>query len=117
MSEQDVQSVRSHYRAAARGDIESLRWLDERIAGEHRSVPEVPPMPEPVDQPRWRPERFYDLNERVLVRVKLSGRARETGNETETRLAHLWTVKRGHTVRLAVYHDWESGLAAAGVAE
>jgi ketosteroid isomerase-like protein len=117
MSERNVESIRGHYTAAARGDMPSLRWLDERIAAEHRWVPERPDMLEPVDQPRWRPERFIDLHERVLVRVKLSGRARETGNETESRLAHLWTVRRGHAVELAIYHDWETGLAAAGVAE
>jgi ketosteroid isomerase-like protein len=117
MSEQNVESIRGHYRAAARGDMPSLRWLDERIAAEHRSVHELPDTPEPVDKPQWRPERFVDLHERVLVRVKLSGRARETGKETESRLAHLWTVRRGCAVKLTIYHDWESGLAAAGVAE
>jgi hypothetical protein len=117
MSEQNMESIRGHYRAAARGDVPSLRWLDERIAAEHRWVSDLPQVPEPVDQPRWRPERFIDLNERVLVRVKLSGCARETGKETESRLAHLWTLRRGQVVKLAVYHDWESGLSAAGVAE
>lgn len=117
VSEQNVESVRSHYKAAARGEFRSLRWLDERIAAEHRWVSELPGEPEPIDQPRWQPERFVDLQERVLVRVKLSGRARETGKETESRLAHLWTVRRGHALKLAVYHDWESGLEAAGVAE
>ena len=117
MSEQNVESIRGQYTAAAQGEMPSLRWLDERIGAEHCRVPELVDMPEPVDQPRWRPERFIDLDERVLVRVKLSGYSRETGNETESRLAHLWTVKRGHAVKLAVYHDWESGLDAAGVAE
>jgi ketosteroid isomerase-like protein len=123
MSERNVDNIRSHYQSAARGEIRSLRLLDERIGEEHRGVPDnrdVPDlsnMPDPVDEPRWRPERFIDLHERVLVRVKLSGRARSTGEETETRQAHLWNVRRGRGVTLAIYHDWESGLEAAGVAE
>jgi ketosteroid isomerase-like protein len=117
MSEQNVENIRIHYQAAARGEIRSLRWLDERIGGEHRSVFDLSDVPDPVDEPRWRPERFFDLRERVLVRVKLSGRARSTGKETETRLAHLWTVRGGHATKIAVYHDWESGLEAAGVVE
>ncbi len=117
MSELNVETVRGHYRAAARGETQSLRWLDERIGGEHRSVDRSPGDPEPVDRPRWQPERFVDLDERVLVRVKLSGLTRESGNETESRLAHLWTMRRGNAVTLAVYHDWEAGLTAAGVAE
>lgn len=84
---------------------------------QRRWVPEPPDPLEQVDQPRWQPERFIDLREGVLVRVKLSGRARGTGKDTETRLAHLWTFRSGHAVRLAVYHDWESGLTAAGLAE
>lgn len=117
MSEQNVESVRGHYRAAARGEMPSLRWLDERIAVKYRWAPELPNMPASIDEPRWQPERFIDLRDRVLVRVKLSGRERDTGKETETRLAHLWTLERGRAVRLAVYHDWETGLEAAGVAE
>jgi ketosteroid isomerase-like protein len=119
MSDRNVDEVRGHYRAAARGELRSLRWLDERIGMTLRRSPEVSGIspPEPVDQPSWRPERFIDLHERVLVRVKLSGRGRETGKETETRLAHLWTLQRGQAVGLAIYHDWESGLSAAGLAE
>lgn len=119
MSDENVNEIRSHYRAAANGDVGSLRWLDERIGMEFRWTPQIPgaPAPEPIDEPRWRPERFIDLHERVLVRVRLTGRGRETGSETETRLAHLWTVQRGRAVSLTVYHDWESGLSAAGVAE
>ena len=119
MSEQSVDEIRDHYRAAARGEVRSLRWLDERIDVEHRRAPGLPATleSEPVDEPRWQPERFIDLQERVLVRVKFSGHARATGYQLETRIAHLWTVRRGRSVRLAVYNDWESGLEAAGVAE
>jgi ketosteroid isomerase-like protein len=119
VSEQNIERVRSLYRSAARGEIQSLRWIDERIAEEHQRVPEQPGIfkPEPIDDPRWQPERFYDLRDRVLVRVKLSGHTRDTEQKTETRLAHLWSIRRGEAIGLAIYHDWESGLAAAGVAE
>jgi ketosteroid isomerase-like protein len=119
MSDQSVDEIRGHYLAAARGEVRSLSWLDERIDVDLRRAPSSPATPEsePVDQPRWQPERFIDLRDRVLVRVKLSGRTRETGDETETRLAHLWTVRRGHPTSLTIYHDWESGLSGAGLAE
>jgi ketosteroid isomerase-like protein len=119
VSEQNVDEIRSQYKAAARGEVQSLRWIDERVGEEFRWAPVSAGIlePEPIDEPRWQPERFIDLRDRVLVRVKLSGRARETGNEIETRLAHLWTVQRGHAVSVTIFHDWESGLAAAGIAE
>jgi ketosteroid isomerase-like protein len=117
VSEQNVDVVRTLYRETAHGDASGLQWLDERMALDYRAVPDLPSLAKPVDDPRWQPERFIDLHERVLVRVKFSGHARATGHQLETRIAHLWTVRRGRSVRLAVYHDWESGLEAAGVAE
>ena len=119
MSEENVENVRGHYRSAARGEIRSLRWIDERIGEEHRWAPQQPGTfkREPIDHPRWQPERFIDLRDRVLVRVRLSGRARGTDRQTETRVAHLWTVHHGQIVSLAVYHDWETGLEQAGIAE
>jgi hypothetical protein len=76
MSDQSVDEIRGHYRAAARGEVGSLRWLDERIdVGQQRALGlSAIPESEPVDQPRWQPERFIDLRDRVLVRGKLSGR-------------------------------------------
>jgi len=118
MSEQNVESIRGQYTAAARGEMPSLRWLDERIGAEHRWASEPPDMPEPIDQPRWRPERFIDLHGRVLVRVRLSGVLK--GNWPRKRRADspiFGPSGTAHAVELAVYHDWESGLAAAGVAE
>jgi ketosteroid isomerase-like protein len=117
MSKQNVDVVRTLYRETAHGDASGLRRLDERTGLDYRAIPDLPSMEQPVDEPRWQPERFIDLQERVLVRVKFSGHARATGHQLETRIAHLWTVRRGRSVRLAVYRDWESGLEAAGVAE
>jgi len=117
MSKHNVDVVRTLYRETAHGDASGLQRLDERMDLDYRAVPDLPSMEQPVDEPRWQPERFIDLQERVLVRVKFSGHARATGHQLETRIAHLWTVRRGRSVRLAVYRDWESGLEAAGVAE
>jgi ketosteroid isomerase-like protein len=118
MSEHNVDVIRTLYREAAHSDASGHPRLDERMALDYRSVvPDLPGAAEPVDESRWQPERFIDLQERVLVRVKFSGHERATGHQLETRIAHLWTVRRGRSVRLAVYRDWESGLEAAGVAE
>jgi ketosteroid isomerase-like protein len=117
MSEHNVDVVRTLYREAAHSDASGHQRLEERMALDYGAVPDLPSTAEPVDEPRWQPERFIDLQERVLVRVKFSGHERATGHQLETRIAHLWTVRRGRSVRLAVYRDWESGLEAAGVAE
>jgi ketosteroid isomerase-like protein len=117
MSEQNVEAIQRVYRAAANGEASGRNWLDERISFRHRSFAGLTRMAETVSDPQWRPERYIDLNERVLVRVQLSGRGSESGDEIETRIAHLWSFPRGEIARLAIYHDWESGLEAAGLAE
>lgn len=104
------------YRAAADGDSSGSRWLDERVPSPLRSSPDAV-AGESVDLPRWKPERFFDLHQQVLVRVKLSGRGSKTDRQVETRIAHLWTFEPGQPARLCVYHDWESGLRAVGLAE
>jgi ketosteroid isomerase-like protein len=117
MSEQNVETIQGVYRAAANGEASGLRWLDERFALERRSVPELSGIEETVDDPKWKPERYIDLHEKVLVRVKLSGRGSQTGHAIEARIAHLWSIREGRTARLAVYHEWHSGLEAAGLEE
>jgi hypothetical protein len=117
MSEQNVATIQRVYRAAANGEASGLAWLDERVRLEHRTAASPFSMAETVSDPRWKPERFIDLHERVLVRVTLSGRGTQTGTEIETRIAHLWSFPRGGNAQLAVYHDWQSGLEAAGLEE
>lgn len=117
MSGRNVEIIRSHYKAAAAGDARILSWLRQPIAVIDDSAGNPLRLSEPIEEPRWQPERFVALDGRVLVRVKLSGRARKTGAEVETRIAHLWTIRQGRSLRLAVYRDWESGLEAAGVQE
>lgn len=116
MSTRSIGVVQRVYRAAADGETSSTRWLDERVPSRHRSSPDAA-IGEPVDLPRWKPERFFDLQEQVLVRVKLSGLGSETGHRIETRIAHLWTFEPGQSARLSVYHDWESALGDVGLAE
>jgi hypothetical protein len=116
MSERSLAAIQRVYRAAANGEASGLAWLDERVALEHRSVADRSSMGETVLDPRWKPERYVDLHERVLVRVKFSGRGSDTGNEIETRIAHLWSF-HGGSAQLAAYPDWKSGLEAAGLEE
>lgn len=117
MPEGNAEVIRDHYRAAAAGEARVLGWFDQPLAGDRGSIAAPLGIPAPIVEPRWKPERFVELDGRVLVRVKLSGRAIKTGTEVETRIAHLWTIRQGKALRLAVYPDWESGLEAAGVRE
>ena len=116
MSQRCIGVVKRVYRAAADGDSSGSRWLDERVPLPRRSTPDIV-KGESVEGPRWKPERFFDLNRQVLVRVKLSGRGSESGRDIETRIGHLWTFDPGEPAHLCVYHDWESALGVVGLAE
>jgi ketosteroid isomerase-like protein len=53
-------------------------------------------------------------DENVLVTVDAHGRGRGSGIEVDLRLVYLFTVREGSVVRLHLYADRQSALAAAG---
>jgi ketosteroid isomerase-like protein len=67
---------------------------------------------------RVEPQDFRDLGGGViLVPVRLSGRGRASGVETETELAQLWTFRQGRVVRIDQYADVTEALEATGLLE
>jgi ketosteroid isomerase-like protein len=67
---------------------------------------------------RVEPQDFRDLGGGViLVPVRLSGRGRASGVETETELAQLWTFRQGRVVRIDQYADVTEALEATGLSE
>jgi ketosteroid isomerase-like protein len=59
-------------------------------------------------------EELHDLDDRVLVRVRGSGRGRGSGLRIEGTLGHLWTFRAGKVVRFDVYGTWQEALDAVG---
>jgi ketosteroid isomerase-like protein len=62
------------------------------------------------------PERFWDLGERVLTFLRVSGAGQASGAEFEIRIAHLWTLSEGVIVRGRGYGDRDEALEAVGLA-
>ena len=63
------------------------------------------------------PERFFEVGDQIVVFVRIRGRGRGSGVETQTRPAHLGTVRSGKVVRLVIYPERADALAAVGLSE
>ena len=63
------------------------------------------------------PEDFIDAGDTVVVPVRISGRGRASGIETNIRLAHLWALRNGKVIRSEIYETTEEALQAAGLSE
>ncbi len=60
------------------------------------------------------PEEYIGLGDNVVVVVRFVDRGRESGVPIDERLCHVWTVREGKAVRMAVHSDREEALRAAG---
>jgi uncharacterized protein len=62
-------------------------------------------------------ERFFDAGEEVVVFVRTSGTARQSGAPVEISVAHVFTLQEGRVTRLEVFLDRHEALDAVGLSE
>ena len=77
----------------------SLRWIEE------------------WDDFRFHPGEMIDVGARVLLRVRVTGRAKASGIEFDQTAFHLWTFRDGLPWRLDVYMGEREAREAAGLSE
>lgn len=63
------------------------------------------------------PHEFIEVGDRVIVPVRLHGKAKGTGEEVGFELVQVWTGRDGRGVRLDVYESKEDALRETGLAE
>jgi ketosteroid isomerase-like protein len=63
----------------------------------------------------FEPERFFDVDERVLVFVHATATGEGSGVPVERRTAHELTFSDGSLVRFKVYSERDAALEAAGL--
>ena len=114
--------LRRHYEAYSAGDIEGALAVlhpDVRfemdaesalLGSEFQGRDEVRGFLESlgdvmVDGMRSEPIEVLERGDRVLLIVRLSGRAQHTGLEGERVMAHEWTLRDGQPWRLQVHAD------------
>jgi ketosteroid isomerase-like protein len=143
MSEQDVAALRALYDAFNRRDIEQLlgrfdpeieveetedlgyaalllRVLGPRfviLSGRYQGIDEVRRLFESVwEIAEWflvEPLEVIEAEHRVIVPLRMGAKAKDTGIEGEAMAVHLWKMRDQRGLRLQVFSDVESALAAA----
>jgi ketosteroid isomerase-like protein len=134
MSEENLEIVRSAYDVPYGGD-EWLVRVDTYVAAdfelEDRTLPgvaqglkgpeamraEAAHMREVFEDVSYAVEDLVDLDDRVLVRLRGSGRGKGSGIRVDGTLGHLWRLRAGKVVRVDVYGTWQEALEAAGLSE
>ncbi|MEK6251884.1 MAG: nuclear transport factor 2 family protein [Actinomycetota bacterium] len=133
MSQENVELVRSGYRAFAEGNIETvLSLLDPDITLEEREptlntpstyhghqglLDMVARVNEGLEDVKYAPERFVDVGDQVLVEVRRKGRGSLSGVPVERWQFHIWDIAEGRLVGFRTYADRQEALEAAGLRE
>jgi ketosteroid isomerase-like protein len=132
MSQADIEALRAGYEAFNRGDWDAATRLAhpefelqtaDRITnpGTYRGTDTVrrffEDLFEPFDEVVVEPEEFHERGDQVVVFLLV--RLRPTGSSAvvENRIGHLWTIREGRPVRLAVFPRREEALEAADLRE
>jgi ketosteroid isomerase-like protein len=63
----------------------------------------------------FKPQEVIDAGDRVVVPVRLGGRARHTGIDVEFERVHVWTYRSGKVVRLEMYASKQKAFEAVGL--
>jgi ketosteroid isomerase-like protein len=66
-----------------------------------------------LDRPTFTAEDFSEVGDHVLVRVRMTGRGRESGIDVRQVIAMVWTVRAGQVVRVRAYRERDDALNAA----
>lgn len=115
------------YSALNEGDIEgalesihpemewhmSHRFEEGRVFHGHDGVREVLGMFLGMfDDFRAVPKEFIDAGDKVVVRVRLGGRERQSGSDVAFDLVQVWTARDGKAARLDVYDTRAEALSS-----
>jgi ketosteroid isomerase-like protein len=110
MSKEDVELVKTGYRAFVRGDIAGvLEILDPDVEtsdpfgfstsdayhGHEGFVETVRDGLDAFERYDIKAKEFIDAGNDVIVSVRISGVGRESGADVDMRLFHVWTVREG----------------------
>jgi ketosteroid isomerase-like protein len=130
MPQSNVERLRAGYEALDRGDLTAVQEFIHPQAEMH-DRPEIPDAStfigwegivlsiqaseETFDDFHFRPERFIENGDKIVVILTMTGTGRASGIPVEERIAHLWTVKDGVGVKLQAFTDPGDALEAAGL--
>ena len=133
MSRENVEVVRRGFEAMSRGDLSQVLAIihpDFEV-----SVPaELSPEPDTyrghegirryfrsfeaeMEEIRFLPERFWEVDDMVVVAVRLTAKGKSTGIPVEQLTGQVWTVVDGRARTARIYPDPADALDAVGLRE
>jgi ketosteroid isomerase-like protein len=92
-------------------DTESSYRGPEGVRRWYRQLDEV------WDDWRFEAERFFDAGDRVVVFVRVSGSAKQSGAALAISAAHVLTLRDGRVTRADIFLDRSDALEAVGLRE
>ena len=72
---------------------------------------------ETMDDIRFRPERFWDAGESVVVAMRLTAKGRRSAIAVEQRFAQVWRFRDGKATHARAYPSDAEALKAAGLGD
>jgi hypothetical protein len=131
MSE-NVERAKRAFDAFTRGDMETaLEFIDPSFEVDDRVTPEANPTErgpaalienagqvyEAFGEIAWEPREIIDLDDRVLVRVRITAKGKHTALPIDEDVGHVYTLKGEMATKLVIYRTWAEALEAAGLSE
>jgi phosphohistidine swiveling domain-containing protein/ketosteroid isomerase-like protein len=85
---------------------ESPRWPDRKTyRGREGAMRAYETMLDAFEDVRFEAEDFIEIGDQVVAFINVHGRGRESGVETEARIAYLYSVHAGRITRIRVFDD------------
>jgi hypothetical protein len=128
MAAEDVARLRRAFDAFAQGDLETAFSyidpsfeIDDRVItspsgrGPEALVQNAAQVREVFGDVTWKPMEIIDLDDRLLVRVHVTGTGEHTALQIDDDVGHIYTFKDGKATKLDIFRTWEEARAHAGV--
>jgi hypothetical protein len=130
MPQAEIAMLRTGYEAFNRGDWDAVFELGppdfelqtaERVIspGTYRGREEArrffEDLFEPFEEVVVEPEKFIETGDLIVVLIVARSRPIGSSAVVENRIAHLWTMRDGETIRLQIFPERAKALEAAGL--
>lgn len=132
MARENVERIERAFEALWRGDLETaLADLDPSFEVVDHVAPEADPVirgpqamvenlshvSDAFDELRWELLEVVDLGDRVLARVRMTGKGKHSALAVEEEVGHVYAIENGRAVRLDIFRTWDEARAASGNAD
>ena len=132
MASENLVTLQRAFAAFTAGDMETVgELIDPEFEVDDRVVPEANPtrrgpgaLAENAEQVKeafgdvaWEPREVIDLDDRILVRVHVTGKGHATELPVEGDVGHVYSMRNGKAIGVVIFRTWEEAKQHAGVSD